>query len=63
MGSVTEARCLGCGGAIVLTAYEVPDGVIARGDRLMHEGCVIDSEARSRRYLVGCPAYLIPKDC
>ena len=54
-------RCLGCGGTIELTAYEVPEGVIARGDRLMHAGCVFDSEADSRRHEVGTPAYFIPK--
>ncbi len=46
---------------IELTAYEVPEGVIARGDRLMHAGCVFDSEADSRRHEVGTPAYFIPK--
>jgi hypothetical protein len=38
-----------------------PDGVIARGDRFMHEGCVIDSAALSTRPQRGVPVYLIPK--
>ncbi|NIR37391.1 MAG: hypothetical protein GWN73_16710, partial [Actinobacteria bacterium] len=46
---------------IRLDAYEVPPGVIARGDRIMHEGCVLDSEAESRKSEAGCPAYLIPR--
>ncbi len=59
---MAETRCLGCGGVIALRAYEVPDGVIARGDRLMLEGCVIDTAADSRRHTTGCPAYRIPAD-
>ena len=59
---MAEARCLGCGGAIRLTAYGVPEGVIARGDRLMHEGCVIDSAADARPVEAGCPAYHVPTD-
>jgi len=55
-------RCLGCGGAITLDAYGVPEGVVAAGDRFMHEGCVIDSEAEARRYSPGVPAYFIPRD-
>jgi len=39
----------------------VPEGVIARGDRFMHEGCVLNSEAESSRYEVGVPAYLLPR--
>lgn len=57
---MAEVRCLGCGGLIELDAYEVPNGVMVRGDRFMHEGCVIDSAAESRRFRAGCPAYLIP---
>lgn len=60
---MAASRCLGCGGAIELSeAYQVPDGVIARGDRLMHAGCVFDSEADSRPYRLGTPAYLVPRD-
>ena len=60
---MASSKCLGCGGAIELTEpYAVPDGVIARGDRLMHAGCVLDSEAISRRHRVGVPAYFIPRD-
>lgn len=55
-------RCLGCGGTIELVAYEVPEGVIARGDRLMHAGCVLDTEASNRRPTRTTPAYFIPKD-
>ena len=56
------SRCLGCGGAIELTEpYAVPDGVIARGDRLMHAGCVFDSEASSKRYRRPGVAYFIPR--
>ena len=55
-------HCLGCGGAIVLDAYGVPEGVVAAGDRFMHEGCVINSEAEARRYSSGVPAYHIPRD-
>ena len=55
-------RCLGCGGVIELEAYAVPDGVIARGDRLMHAGCVFDSEAESRRPSRTTPAYFIQRD-
>jgi hypothetical protein len=55
-------RCLGCGGAIELTrAYQVPDGVIARGDRLMHAGCVFDTEADTARPNRTTPAYFIPR--
>ena len=56
-----SSTCLVCGGVIELGAYSVPEGVIARGDRLMHEGCVIDSEADSRECIVR-PAYLLPRD-
>lgn len=57
------SRCTGCGGVIELTEpYEVPDGVIALGDRLMHAGCVFDSEASSRRYRRPTPAYFIPRN-
>ena len=59
---MAEARCLGCGGTILLTAYEVPDGVIVRGDRFMHEGCVMDSAADARPVEAGCPAYMVPTD-
>lgn len=55
------SECLVCGGEIRLTAYGVPDGVIARGDNFMHEGCVFDSEAQSRKVRAGVPAYFIPK--
>jgi len=58
---MSSSRCLGCGGRITLVAYEVPEGVIARGDRLMHEGCVVDTAADQRRYSAGVPAYLIPR--
>ncbi len=58
---MVTTTCLGCGGSIRLDAYEVPPGVIARGDRIMHEGCVLDSEAESRKSEAGCPAYLIPR--
>ena len=58
---MATTRCLGCGGTITLTAYDVPDGVMARGDRFMHEGCVLNSEAMSRRYRLRSPAYLIPR--
>jgi len=56
-----RVSCLGCGGDIVITQMNVPEGVIARGDRFMHEGCVFDSEAESSRYEVGVPAYLLPR--
>lgn len=56
-----SVRCLGCGGRIDLDNGCAPDGVIARGDRFMHEGCVIDSAALSTRPQLGVPAYLIPK--
>jgi hypothetical protein len=59
---MADAKCLGCGGTIRLEAYQVPAGVIARGDRLMHEGCVINSEAQSRKSKAGCPAYFIPRN-
>ena len=60
---MTASRCLGCGGSIELPEpYAVPDGVIARGDRLMHAGCVFDSEADNRRGRRTTPAYLIPRD-
>jgi hypothetical protein len=60
---MAASRCLGCGGAIDLAEpYAVPDGVIARGDRLMHAGCVFDSEADARHHRVGSPAYLIPRN-
>ena len=55
-----RVSCLGCGGDIVLEQLRVPEGVIARGDRFMHEGCVLNSEAESGRYEVGVPAYLLP---
>lgn len=57
---MASVRCLGCGCFIELAAYEVPEGVIARGDRFMHEGCVIDSAANARRVEAGVPAYRIP---
>jgi len=53
-------RCLGCGGEIELVAGRASDGVIAAGDRFMHEGCVIDSRAEARRVEAGVPAYHIP---
>ena len=57
------AGCLGCGGSIKLVdPYGVPDGVIARGDRLMHAGCVFDSEASSKRERRLGVAYFIPRD-
>ena len=56
-----SARCLGCGGRIDMDNGCAPDGVIARGDRFMHEGCVIDSAAMSIRPRPGVPAYHIPK--
>ena len=63
MDAVAASRCIGCGGAIELdTPYEVPDGVIARGDRLMHAGCVFDSERMARRAGRTIPAYFIPRD-
>ncbi|MGB1723405.1 MAG: hypothetical protein ACPHJ1_04015 [Ilumatobacteraceae bacterium] len=54
-------RCLGCGGEIELVAGRASDGVIAAGDRFMHEGCVIDSRAVARRVEAGVPAYRIPE--
>ena len=60
-GSATTT-CLGCGGAIRLDAGTVPDGVIARGDRFMHEGCVLDSAAAAERYRADVPAYHLPED-
>ena len=56
-----RVSCLGCGGDIVIADLNVPEGVIARGDRFMHEGCVLNSEAESNRYEVGVPAYLLPR--
>ena len=56
-----RVSCLGCGGDIVIRQMTVPEGVIARGDRFMHEGCVFDSAADSVTYRVGVPAYLLPK--
>ena len=61
--AMAASRCVGCGGQIELTVpYEVPDGVIARGDRLMHAGCVFDSERMARRPVRTTPAYFIPRD-
>ena len=60
---MTPSTCLGCGGEIRLDEpYEVPDGVIARGDRLMHAGCVLNSEAISRGRTAGPLAYFVPRD-
>lgn len=59
---MATAKCLGCGGVIELLAGCVPDGVIAAGDRFMHEGCVLDSRASARRPEAGVPAYRIPED-
>jgi len=56
-----EATCLGCGGVIRIDAGVVPDGVIARGDRFMHAGCVLDSAAESRPYRADVPAYHLPE--
>jgi len=56
-----RVSCLGCGGDIVIRRMTVPEGVIARGDRFMHEGCVLDSAADSATYRVGVPAYLLPR--
>lgn len=58
---MASARCLGCGGQIEIPAYGVPEGVMARGDRFMHVGCVLDSEALSRTYVSRSPAYFIPR--
>jgi len=58
---VVTTRCLGCGGTIELEPYTVPDGVMARGDRFMHVGCVFDSEATSRPYRRPGVAYFIPR--
>lgn len=54
-----EVRCLGCGGTIRLHSGGAPDGVIARGDRFMHEGCVLNSAGEADRPSVGVPAYLL----
>lgn len=56
---MSHSRCIGCGGAIELLPYEVPAGVIARGDRLMHEGCVLESRPTTSRET---PAYRIPRN-
>jgi hypothetical protein len=56
---MATTTCLGCGGQIDLRHGVAPIGVIARGDRFMHEGCVIDSAAVARRRTVGVPAYLL----
>jgi len=58
---MATSRCLGCGGYIELRAYEVPAGVIARGDRLMHEGCVLVGEPNGRPEHIK-PVYLIPRN-
>jgi hypothetical protein len=58
---MATAHCLGCGGVIELLAGTVPEGVIAAGDRFMHEGCVLDSRASARRVEAGVPAYRIPE--
>ncbi len=58
---MATAQCLGCGGAIELLAGTVPEGVIAAGDRFMHEGCVLDSRASARPVESGVPAYRIPE--
>ena len=60
-GSASTA-CLGCGGTIRLASGTVPEGVIARGDRFMHEGCVLDSAAVAQRYRDDVPAYHLPED-
>jgi hypothetical protein len=46
---------------IRIDAGVVPDGVIARGDRFMHAGCVLDSAAESRPYRADVPAYHLPE--
>lgn len=46
---------------IELLAGIVPEGVIAAGDRFMHEGCVLDSRASARPVESGVPAYRIPE--
>ena len=56
---MASTTCLGCGGRIVLENGVAPIGVIARGDRFMHEGCVINSAAVAERRTVGVPAYLL----
>ncbi|MGA1345142.1 MAG: hypothetical protein ACO35E_04140 [Ilumatobacteraceae bacterium] len=56
-----EASCLGCGGSIRLEAGVVPDGVIARGDRFMHAGCVLDTAADAHPYRADVPAYHLPE--
>lgn len=58
---MATAQCLGCGGMIELLAGIVPEGVIAAGDRFMHEGCVLDSRASARPVESGVPAYRIPE--
>lgn len=58
---MAAASCLVCGGEIRIDPYDVPRGVIARGDRFMHEGCVFDTEAAGRPHRAGCPAYFIPR--
>jgi len=58
---MTTVRCLGCGGTIELVDGRACDGVIAAGDRFMHEGCVIDSRAEARRVEAGVPAYRMPE--
>ena len=44
-----------------LYAQYRPDGVMARGDRFMHTGCVLDTEATARSYESATPAYFIPR--
>jgi hypothetical protein len=54
-----DVRCLGCGSAISIDVDGAPPGVIARGDRFMHEGCVLDSAAVSKQRELGVPPYLL----
>jgi hypothetical protein len=56
-----STTCLGCGGAIHLEDGVVPEGVIARGDRFMHAGCVLDSAAAAEPYRADVPAYHLPE--
>jgi hypothetical protein len=59
-GMTATTRCRICGTAIVLDAYAIPDGVIARGDSFFHAGCVeanpSDAPIRPRG-----PAYFLPR--
>lgn len=59
---MASSTCLGCGGTIEIEPYGVPEGVIVRGDRFMHAGCVFDSEATSGPYRRPGVAYFIPRD-